>query len=55
MSKKSESSRKAFHITGKHNTAKRFTGEIESSAKAQIQAVCDREEFAGGKSAGKSG
>ncbi|MDR2605426.1 MAG: RtcB family protein [Desulfovibrio sp.] len=54
MSKKFEFGGTSLHITGKritgkHNTAQCFTGEIESSARSQIQAVCVREEFADSK------
>lgn len=36
-------------ITGKHNTAKIFTTNIEQSAKDQIQALCDQPAFSGSK------
>ena len=38
-----------IEVTGTHNTAVCYTGELEPSAMNQIKAVCDREEFAGCK------
>jgi RNA-splicing ligase RtcB len=35
-----------IHVTGTHNTAICYTGGLEPAAEAQIQAVCDRAEFA---------
>ena len=38
-----------IEITGKFNTAKCYTNEIEDGARQQIQAVCDEEAFAASK------
>jgi hypothetical protein len=35
-----------IQVTGTHNTAICYTGELESAAFEQIKAVCDRAEFA---------
>lgn len=35
-----------IEVTGLHNCAKCFCETIEGTAREQIQAVCDREEFA---------
>ncbi|MCL2826608.1 MAG: RtcB family protein [Eggerthellaceae bacterium] len=36
-----------IEITGKHNTARCFTPNLEDKAAQQIKAVCDQEEFSG--------
>ena len=36
-------------IQGQYNTAICYTNELEGAAREQIQAVCDRPEFAGCK------
>ena len=38
-----------IEVTGLHNCAKCFCETIEGTAREQIQAVCDREEFANSK------
>jgi len=38
-----------IQIAGTHNTAICYTGELEDVARDQIQAICDRKEFAGSK------